>query len=474
MTMTGEEILRATGGVVLSGTPAGCVVTGVSTDSRTLRPGELFVPLRGPRADGHDFIADAVRRGAAAALCARPVPDIPPGVLLVRVDDPLQALGHLARAWRRRLSVQVVGVTGSVGKTSTTQMCAAVLARRYRVAATREEWNAEIGVPLLLLGLRAHHQVAVVEMAMRGPGQISALVEMAAPSVGVVTAVGEAHLEFLGSVEAIARAKGELVAGLPPEGVAVLNRDDPLAWGLRTLCRGRVVGYGLSAGAEVTASDIRLDDGGTTFRLHAAGWTRQVRLSAWGRHTVSNALAAAAVGLVWGVSPDDIVAGLDAWRPPPMRLQPVRAGDVLVINDAYNSSPRSARAALEVLAEVGRGRRRVAVLGEMRELGPRSADLHREVGALAARHADVVVAVGGGAGALAEGAVQAGGRAVEYAPTVEEAARLAQALVRPGDVILVKGSRALRMERVVDALAARGEHPGSGDCGLSPGTGAGG
>jgi UDP-N-acetylmuramoyl-tripeptide--D-alanyl-D-alanine ligase len=463
MTLTGEEILRATGGVVLSGAPDRCVVTGVSTDSRTLRPGDLFVPLRGPRADGHDFIADAFRRGAAAALCARPVPDAPAGALLVRVPDPLQALGQLARVWRRRLSLTVVGVTGSVGKTTTTQMCKAVLQRRYRVAATREEWNAEIGVPLLILGLEPQHQAAVVEMAMRGRGQIAALVDIAAPSVGVVTAVGEAHLEFLGSLEAVAQAKGELVAGLPPEGVAVLNRDDDRVWGLRTSCRGRVVGYGLSTPAEVTASQVRLDADGTTFRLHAGGRTQQVRLACWGRHNVSNALAAAAVGLVLEVDPDDIAAGLGVWRPPAMRLQPLRAGEVLIINDAYNSSPPAVRAALAVLAELGRGRRRVAVLGEMRELGARSAELHRQVGAEAARHADVVVAVGDGAAALAAGAVQAGGEVVEAAATVEEAAQRVQALVRPGDVVLVKGSRALRMERIVEVLTAGLPEAGAGD-----------
>ncbi len=456
MTLTGEEILQATGGVVLSGAPDRCVVTGVSTDSRTLRPGDLFVPLQGPRADGHDFIADAFSRGAAAALCARPVGGVPDGALLVRVDDTLRALGQLARAWRRRLPVRVVGVTGSVGKTTTTQMCAAVLGQAYRVAATREEWNAEIGVPLLVLGLRPQHQVAVVEMAMRGAGQIASLVEIAAPSVGVVTAVGEAHLEFLGTVEAIAQAKGELVAGLPPDGVAVLNRDDDLVWGLRRLCRGRVVGYGLSAGAEVAASDVRLDADGTTFLLHAAGTTRTVRLACWGRHNVGNALAAAAVGMVLGVDPDRIAAGLGAWRPPAMRLQPVRAGGVLIINDAYNSSPLAARAALAVLAEVGRGRRRVAVLGEMRELGPRSAELHRQVGAQAAHHADVLLAVGEGAAGLAAGAGQAGLPLVEHAATVEDAIARLRELVRPDDVVLVKGSRALRMERIVEALTAAG------------------
>ncbi len=431
------------------------MISGVSTDSRTLQAGDLFVPLRGPRADGHDFIADAVRRGAAAALCARPVDGLPPGTVLIRVDDPLRALGRVARAYRRTLTVTVVGVTGSVGKTTTTQLCAAVLARRFTVAATQEDWNAEIGVPLTLLGLMPRHQVVVIEMAMRGSGQIAELVEIAAPSVGVVTSIGESHMEMLGSREDIARAKGELIAGLPPGGVAVLNRDDDLVAGLARLCRGRVITYGLAGPADVTAAHVRFEPEGMAFRLIAAGTRADVRLPAWGRHNVGNALAAAAVGLALGMDVETIAAGAASWSPPKMRLQPIRLGEILVINDAYNSSPTSVRAALDVLEEVGRGRRLIAVLGEMRELGPQSLDLHRAVGGdVARRHLAALLTVGHGAEAIGDGAAEAGMARdrIEHVATVEEAAGRLRALLRGGDVVLIKGSRAVRMEHIVDAL----------------------
>src|SRR2546428_5628413 len=242
MHFTVDEILEATGGQLTKPEvrpPTPVIITGVSTDTRTLRDGDLFVPLRGPRADGHDFIADAFHRGAAAALCARPANGLPSGAVLIRVADPLRALGRIARAYRRTLTVTVVGVTGSVGKTTTTKLCAAVLGRAFAVASTKEVWNAEIGVPLTLLGLTPEHGVAVIEMAMRGLGQIAELVEMAAPSIGVVTSISDAHLEHLGSRENIARAKGELVAGLPGERGARLNPADELVRGPARLCRGR-------------------------------------------------------------------------------------------------------------------------------------------------------------------------------------------------------------------------------------------
>jgi len=466
--LTVQDIVQATEGTVVSvpetrGPWPG--ISGVSTDSRTLQPGDLFIPLRGPRVDGHAFIADAIRRGAAAALCARPVDGLPPGSLLIRVDDPLRALGRIARAYRRTLTLTVVGVTGSVGKTTTTQLCAAVLARQFTVAATREEWNAEIGVPLTLLALTPRHEVAVIEMAMRGLGQIAALVEMAAPSIGVVTAIGESHLEMLGTLENVARAKGELIAGLPPDGTAVLNRDDALVMGLARLCRGRVMTYGLAGPADVTATHIRFEPEGMAFRLVAGGVRADVRLPAWGRHNVANALAAAAVGLALGMDAEAVAFGAAAWSPPTMRLRPVRAGEMLILNDAYNSSPASVRAALDVLEEAGGDRRRIAVLGEMRELGPRSTDLHRAVGSDAARRRlTALLTVGPGARAIGDGAAADGmsGDRIMHAETVDEAADRLRRILRPGDIVLIKGSRALHMERIVEALV---REPGQAETG---------
>lgn len=460
MRLTIGDILKATGGALAKPDPRspGPVISGVSTDTRTLRTGDLFVPLRGPRADGHDFIVEAFQRGAAAALSTRPANGLPSGAVVIRVDDPLRALGLIAQAYRRTLTVTVVGVTGSVGKTTTTKLCAAVLARAFTVASTKEVWNAEIGVPLTLLGLGPRDQVAVIEMAMRGLGQITELVEMAAPAVGVVTSISDVHLEFLGTREHIARAKGELIAGLPESGVAVLNRDDELVSGLARLSRGRVVTYGLAGPADVSADYIRFEPAGMAFRVLAGPKRAEALLPAWGRHNVANALAAVAVGLELGMDLDTIVAGMATWTPPAKRLQPVQLGEVLVINDTYNSSPASMRAALDVLEEVGRGRRLVVVLGEMRELGPQSSQLHRDVGReLARRKIPVVLTVGAGTEAIGEGAAAAGlpPDRLEHLPTLEETTARLHAILRAGDVVLIKGSRALKMERIVEALAQK-------------------
>ncbi len=460
MRLSLAEVLKATGGG--RGGPAlsaSIEITGVSTDSRTVRPGDLFVPLRGPRADGHEFVADAFRRGAAASLAARSIAGLPSGAVLIHVHDPLRALGQIAGAYRRTLSVAVVGITGSVGKTTTAQLCASVLGQKFSVAVTKDDWNAEIGVPLTLLSLTPQHRVVVLEMAMRGLGQIAELVEIAQPSIGVVTTIGETHLEFLGSRENIARAKGELIAGLPADGVAVLNRDDEWVARLAPLSKGRVMTYGLDGEADVTASQVRFEPSGMAFRLSASGKHADVRLPAWGRHNVSNALAAATVGVALGMDVATISAGCAAWKPPKMRLEPVRVGDVVILNDAYNSSPTSARAAFDVLEDVARGGRMLAVLGAMKELGPQSADMHRAVGRdVARRHIAVLLTVGEGAEAIGEGAI-AGGmdrRRVEHVETVEQAVGKLRTMLQPQDVVLIKGSRAVEMERIVDTLRTAG------------------
>jgi len=455
--LTLEEIVQATAGRLAA--PAGGtgppVITGVSTDTRVLRPGDLFVALRGPRANGADFIPEAFRRGAAAALAASAVAAAPGPVVLV--TDVLAALAALAHHYRRTLQVTVIGVTGSVGKTTTAAMSAAVLAPAFAVVRTRDDWNAEIGVPLTLLGLESGHQAAVIEMAMRGLGQIADLVTMAQPRIGVVTNVGDTHLELLGSRENIARAKEELVTGLPRGGTAVLNRDDPLVSRMRPAPGVRVLFYGLSPSAEIQAREIAHEQGGVRFLLAAGGETEEVRLQAWGRHNVRNALAAAGVGLAMGLTVRQIAGGLAGYTPPKMRLQPVEAGDLLIINDAYNASPASMEAAFEVLDLVARGRRTVAILGEMRELGHESPRLHRDVGVmLARRRVGVLVAVADGGAQIAEGAVTGGmpPEAIIRLPSVEAAAEEVRGVVRPGDVVLVKGSRALEMERIVSTLVA--------------------
>ena len=454
--LTVQEIVEATGGKLLAGDP-GRVIAGVSTDSRTVRGGELFVPLRGPRTDGHRFIADALRRGAVATLTAQGVLEgIPNGSAVIAVEDPLRALGAIARAHRERLSpgLTVVGVTGSVGKTTTVKMAKEVLGVRFRVSSTREEWNAEIGVPLALLGLEEGTEVAVLEMAMRGLGQIRELVEIARPEIGVVTNVGESHLGLLGSRENIARAKGELLEGLPPDGVAILNGDDAFTPFLRTLHRGEVITFGLSQEAMVRASEVATVGERTAFVLHTMQGSVPVEIHALGVHNVFNALAAAAVGITLGLTLEEVREGLRRFSPAKMRLVPVLlAQGVMLLDDTYNASPASMRAALAVLEDVGRGRRKVAVLGEMLELGERAEEFHQEIGREASlRGVEVLITVGELGRQIAAGAQAAGGGRVRPVQTWEEALSALLEEIRPLDVILVKASRAVGLERVVEGL----------------------
>jgi len=461
MRLTVADVMQATGGHAEGGPPAAeQIITGVSTDTRTLQPGDLFIPLRGPQRDGHDYIGEALARGAAASLTSRrDAPrrrdDVGAGrAPLIRVDDTLRALGDLALYYRPTLAVRVVGVTGSVGKTTTAAMCEAVLGETYRVARTRDDWNAEIGVPLTVLGLRDGDEVAVIEMAMRGRGQIADLVRVAAPQIGVVTNIGESHLEFLGSLENVARAKGELIDGLPSDGTAVLNADDERVLGLRSRSGAAVVTFGLASSADVRAEGIVFSDEGMRFRLIRADGAADIVLKTWGVHSVRNALAAAAVAQVMHLGVDEVRRGLADWTPPKMRLQPLRVGEILIINDAYNASPASMTAAFEVLQHVAAGRRRLMVLGEMKELGGQSAALHRATGKQAGGVASLLVAVGGGdAEELAAGARETLPAAAVHrvADAAAAAARL-RTIVRAGDAVLVKGSRALAMEQVVEAL----------------------
>jgi len=452
------EIIGATGAraVVPPGAAMPAVITGVTTDSRAATPGDLFVALRGPRADGHQFAAEAFARGAALALVADPAAS--PGPALV-VADPLRALGAIASLHRGTLPATVVGVTGSVGKTTTVGLCARVLETRYDVARSAESWNAELGVALTLLGLEPRHQVAVVEMAMRGLGQIRELVEAARPRIGAVTTIGETHLETLGSREHIAAAKAELLEGLPADGVAIVNADEALTVRLLRDVHCPIVRVGLSPDADVRASRVTRANGGYTFLLSFNDDQADVYLPLPGTHQVRNALVAAAVGQALGVSIREIVAGLGRARPSKMRQEVITIDDVVIIDDAYNASPQSMQAAFDVLAQVGGRRRRVLALGEMRELGPREADFHRQVGhEAAAMEPAYLLVVGPNARWYLDGAAEAGlpASAMALAETVEDAIPLLRQTLRPGDVVLIKGSRAVEMEHLVQALT-RGE-----------------
>ena len=435
-------------------------ILGVTHDSRRVQSGFLFVAIPGATTDGHLFLEDAFARGAAAALVSRE-PECPPGGPCLLVPDTVLALGRLGLWHRLRFpDLVVVGITGSLGKTSTKDMAASVLGTRYCVLKNEGNLNTEVGVPLTLLQLQPTHEVALIEMAMRGRGQIGYLAQLARPRMGVVTNVSESHLELLGSVDEVARAKAELVAALPPDGTAILNGDDHRVRAMGEGFSGRVVYFGTGGGCQVRATAVQsLADRGTRFTLHLEGETAQVSLPVPGRHQVSNALAAAALGWALGLSAADIARGLEEPSLSGMRMEVLRLGELTVLNDAYNASPASTSAALETLMEMP-GARQLAVLGDMLELGPRTVPGHREVGRLVARLGlDHLVTVGVHSRELARAARDEGMPAhriteVDAAPG---AARLVRDLVRPGDVVLVKGSRGMKLEQVVAALRQRGE-----------------
>ena len=445
------EIAAATGGQLVHGAPD-ITVEGVSTDSRTLLPGQLFVPLRARR-DGHEFIAAAVEAGAPAYLTdgPRPAP-----AAAIEVDDTLEALTALAASARRRITGTVVGITGSSGKTSTKDFCAATFGPGSWAA--RESFNNEIGVPLTLAGAPEESSAVVCEMGSRGLGHLTFLCRVVRPDIGIVTTVGVAHLEMFGSPEKVAAAKAELPASLPAEGWAVLPADSPWLEMLRRDCVAQVVLFGLFPGADVTAEALSFDDlMRARFILRSPWGSAPVSLRVIGDHQVSTALAAAAAALAAGRRVEAVAeslagATLSRWR---MEVHEAGSG-VIVINDAYNANPQSMAAALDVLRRLSlTGRRSVAVLGEMAELGALSEEEHRRAGLKAAQigRLALLVTVGDAAHHIAAGAREAGARVVEV-ERPEDAVRVVRDVLEPGDAVLVKGSRVARLERVAGALVA--------------------
>ena len=439
-------------------------VRGAAVDSREVRPGELFVALPGARTDGHRFLAAAAAAGAAALIVTRPPEDLAAlgDVSVVLVPDGLAALQQIAAGWRAGFDPLVVGVTGSVAKTSTKEAIAAVLGPALRTLKSEGNRNNEIGLPLTLLRLGPEHQAVVLEMGMYVGGEIADLARLAGPRIGVVTAVREVHLSRIGSLDAIERAKGELVEALPADGVAILNADDPRVRRMGARTAARVLGYGFDAAADVRAEAVvSRGVAGMRFRLVTPGGACDVATPALGRHGVHNAAAAAAVGLAAGLELADIAAGLAAGWQAPHRGELVRAGELTILDDTYNASPSSMLAALELLATLP-GRRRVAVLGEMLELGAAHERGHREVGDAAGRLADLLVVVGEGAVGVADAALAAGLSADRVVVVADREAALAAlragpAALAPGDVVLVKASRGAALEELVAALADAAE-----------------
>jgi len=443
----------------LDGGDPGAVLTGVAVDSRAARPGDLFVALTGERTDGHRFIGDAVRRGASAVL-AREDADVPDGTTAVRVDDPIAGLQRLAAGIRTRMTARLVAITGSSGKTITKELTAAVSRARFATVASEASFNNEIGVPLTILAAGVDTEVVVAEVGSRGVGHIEALMPVLRPDVSVVLNVGPAHIGLFGSMENVRIAKGELVEGLAPEGVAVLNADDAAVAEMASRTRGRTVTFGTGAGADVRAEDVTLSgDGTASFTLVSDGGRAEVSMRIPGEHLVSDALAAAAAGLVLGVATDEAAAALSSADGPMWRMQMVYAPEGWrVLNDAYNANPASTAAALKTLVTIGRGRRTWAVLGTMAELGEFSTAEHDRIGRLVVRlGVSRLIVIGEHARPLYE-AARFEGMTLEEAGLVadtDEAVAMLRASLAPGDVVLVKASRAAGLERV--ALAIAGE-----------------
>lgn len=427
---------------------------GVSVDSREVRADDLFVAVPGARADGHDFIAEAFARGAAGAVVSRAVDAAGP---LIMVEETGRALLDLAAHERAAMDAQVVGITGSTGKTSVKDLAAAVLGSRYRVTASVRSFNTEVGVPLTLLTAPPDAEVVICEMGSRGRGHISVLTGVADPQIGVVTNVGPAHLEMFGSIEVVAEAKAELVEALPPSGTAVLNADDPVVRGFAARTEARVLSFGAAPDADVRAEDVVLgSDARASFSLVAPGGRERVEVAVPGEHMVSNALAAAACGVALGLTVAECAVALKEARVSPWRMEVFEgAGGIVVVNDAYNANPASMAAALKSARWMAGRSRCMAVLGEMAELGAHSQTEHERVGELVARLGiDALVTVGPAARRIGIAAEREGvePERVSSCDTADEAESLARAWARPGDVVLVKGSRVAGLERLAEAL----------------------
>jgi len=445
---TVQEVLAATGGSLVREFRKS--FNGVSTDTRTLKPGNLFIALQGEKFDAHGFLVRAVDSGAVAVLISNQDAYIPDKITAIMVADTLKALQDLAGFHRRRFTIPLIGVTGSNGKTTTKDMIAAVLSVRLSVLKTEANYNNHIGLPLTLLNLSDKFQAAVVEMGMRAQGEIRQLAAIAAPTAAVITNVGETHIELLGTEENIAAAKAELIEALADDGLAVLNYDVPLVRAMQAKTAARTVFYGMDAGADVRAENIRHGRRDTHFDCIWSQGEFSVRLPAVGQHNVYNALAAIAVGLEQGLAPAEICRGLSQFIPSAMRLHIEQLGEYTIINDAYNASPLSMTAAIETLQTIARGRK-VAVLGDMLELGDRGAEAHRQIGEkLAAEGIQVVITLGELAEHIAAAALTGGSDVTVACRSHDEAQEALRKLVRPGDTVLVKGSRGMKMEKILE------------------------
>ncbi len=442
--------------------PRESVAQGYSIDTRTIRPGELFFAVKGERLDGHDYVGAALEKGAAAAVVQKnELHRYPEKGRLLAVDDTLAALQSLATSVRKLWGKPLVAVTGSAGKTTTKEAVAHVLSSRFRVLKSEGNFNNHFGLPLMLLKLEPEHDVAVIEMGMSHAGEIRALAKIAQPEIGVVTNVAPVHLEFFDSLAGIARAKYELIESLPVTGTAVLNADDDYVSQFGRNFKGKVVTYGTCATADIRVENVKTRGAeGSEFDVAIAGGREHARLPLIGEHNVLNALAAVAVGMARGLTPSEAVGALATLAPPDKRGQVLQLGNITVINDCYNSNPKALQAMVDALAAMKAGRR-IVVAGEMLELGPAGEEMHRDAGHhIAEKKIDIVVGVRGLAQSLVEGARHAGTQA-DFVATPEEAGEWLAREAREGDVVLLKASRGVKLEKALETWKSRRGNTGN-------------
>ena len=458
--LTVRQLLEAVGGTLLgSFDDLDARVTGVSTDSREIKEGSLFVPLSGERFDGHAFINGALEAGAAGCITAREREIYQPDKFYIKVRSTHRALRDLARYYKSLFPIPFVAVTGSVGKTTTKDMIAAVLSVRYKVLKTEGNFNNDIGLPLTIMRLERDHEIAVLEMGMDHAGEIDYLSELVRPDVAVITNIGDAHIENLGSREGIFAAKCEVFNHLKEGGLAVLSGDDEMLSTLRGKLSHKAVFVGSGEGLDYTAYDIDTDGAShMDCKVKTPATQFHADIPALGGHMIYPTLMAAAVAEHFGMGADEIMRGTRAFLPTKMRMNVVRCGaDIVILNDVYNANPQSMRAAAAVLKDA-KGRRRVAVVGDMKELGPNSAMFHAAVGGYFAEAGiERLIAVGDHARHMAEGAEQKGLPQVSYFETMEDAHDALRRELRPGTTILVKASRSMAFEKIVEFLMKNAE-----------------
>lgn len=454
LTITYNEVLIATSGKLICGDSTG-EFDSISTDSRKINSGDLFIPIAGEKFDGHDFAISALNAGAAAVITHKVIDPIP-GKTIILVKDTLIALREIAAYYRSKFDIPVVAITGSVGKTSTKDMIGSVLKQKYNILKTEGNFNNEIGLPLTVFNLGSSHEAVVLEMGMSGFGEISHLSYIAKPDIAVITNIGISHIEKLGSRQNILKAKLEILENLNDKGLLVLNGDDKLLYGLKDLLKFRVVYYGMEEGMDYQAFNVKnAAENGIYFEITIKNTDYKIHILSPGVHNVYNALAAIAVGIEQKLPIEMIIQGIGEFTSSKMRMDIITHGEMKVINDTYNASPQSMEAAINVLKDISVHNRKIAILGDMLEMGEWAHKAHFDIGKFAvSRGIDYILTVGENGKVIGDGAIDAGAEVntIISFHNNKEVNDFLDGFVRKGDVILVKGSRGMKMEEIVNHL----------------------